>query len=337
MSKGNVHIYVNPLADITTYPDDLLGDMSVFKSARTIQHEAQWIFYLMLKDQGLDVDICRDYPEDGIFVIHKANARKFVWNPNLFVVSLQWDYKRDDRAQMHLVGNKHKATSAALGRLDRLSCKGHQHYVTPIMHPVVIPRDPSRGALFENIAFIGDPKNLDEAFRTETFEAQLKELGMKFIVRGDPGKMADFSDIDVVIAVRRIGQVISNKPPVKLINSWRGGVPALLGCEVGFREIRENEYDFIEIDSVQSALEALTRLKNDVDFRGKMITNAQQRAIPFSAEGQQQTWIMLMDGRLWIFYVTWQHKNPNASLLQLTMAGLRICLMKSCRWKMARL
>ena len=154
MSQETIHIYINPNAELDTYPDELTGDMSVFRSARTIQHEVQWVFYLMLKDQGMDVRISRDYPREGIFVIHKANARPFVWNPDLFVVSLQWDYKRDDRAQMHLVSNHYKTTKSALGWLDRLSFAGLQHYNPPVMHSVFTHRDPGLGDRFENIAFV---------------------------------------------------------------------------------------------------------------------------------------------------------------------------------------
>ena len=329
MSKEKVYIYVSPHADINTYPSSLLGDMSVFKAKRTIQHEVQWVFYLMLKDQGLDVNICRDYPKDGIFLIHKANAKKFVWNPNLFVVSLQWDYKRDDRAQIHLVSNHYKTTQASLGWLDRLSFQGLQHYVPPIMHPVIIPRDAGRGDVFENMAFIGDPKNLDEAFRTESFRAKVDELGMKFIIRSDPDKMADFSDIDVVMAIRKIGQVISNKPPTKLINAWRGGVPSILGGEVGFREARENEYDYIEVDSVEDVVNALSRLKNDRGFRNEMIANAKRRAAPFSAEGQQQIWVGFFKDTVLPAYHDWQRRSVVGKCTFLCLRGLRYWMRES--------
>jgi len=39
MSKETVYIYIKPDADLETYPNHLEGDMSVFRSARTIQHE----------------------------------------------------------------------------------------------------------------------------------------------------------------------------------------------------------------------------------------------------------------------------------------------------------
>lgn len=330
MNKEKVQVYVSPLANIDAYPDNLLGDMSVFKTARTIQHEVQWVLYLMLKeDPELDVEICREFPESGIFLIHRSHVKKFVWSPDLFVVSLQWDYKRDDRAQIHLVSNHYKTTSASLGWLDRLSFQGRQCYVPPIMHPVIIPRRADRGDVFENLAFIGDPKNLDAAFKTEAFMDSVKQLGMNFIIRSEPNLMSDFSDIDVVIAVRRIGKVISNKPPTKLINAWRGGVPALLGCEIGFRETRENEYDYVEIDSVEDAIKALERLKNDVSYRNAMIENAARRAEPFSAEGQQKLWVGFFKDTVVPAFHEWQRRPVVSKFTFLLIRRLRYWMRKS--------
>jgi hypothetical protein len=315
-----INIYVNPEADLDSYPSDLLGDMRVFKGFRS---EVQWLFYLMLRDQGMDVRICRDYPKEGIFVIHRGNVRKFIWNPALFVISGQWDYLRDDRAQVHLVSNVHKTTNASLNWLDRLSFAGLQCYVPPVTHPVIIPRDPSRGERFENIVFIGDPKNLDVAFRTDAFRTQVAALGMKFIIKSDPQKMSDFSNVDAVVAVRKIGRVISNKPPTKLINAWRGGVPSLLGCEVGFREARESEYDYIEVDSTKNVVDGLIRLKNDVKFRDKMIENGHQRALPFTAEEQQKTWVNFFKLTVLPAYHSWQNQSTLSKWAFLFVRWLR--------------
>ena len=306
MKKERIYIYVDPCEDIDTYPDSLLGDMSVFKGFR---FEVQWLFYLMLKGEGMDVQIFRDYPQEGILVIHKGNVRRFVWNPNLFVVSGQWDYPRDDRGQVHLVSNIHKTTNASLSWLDRLSFSGRQCYVPPVTHPVIIPRNAELGNRFENIAFIGDPRNLDEAFKEESFRTQLQGLGLNFIIISDPNLMADFSDIDAVIAIRKTGKDISNKPPTKLINAWRGGVPALLGRELGFKEVRESEYDYIEVDSVEDVLTGLSRLKNDTDFRSKVIANGHQRAMPFSTEEQGKTWVAFFKQTVVPAYHDWERRS----------------------------
>ncbi len=291
MSADTINIYMDPDAELDRYPDDLYGDMSVFKDPRIMQYEVQWVLYLLLKNQGMDVQVCQAYPDEGIILIPKSDVKGFVWKPNLYVVSLQYDYRRDDRAQMHVVSNEFKATKAALGILDRVSFAGLQYYVPSVMHSVIIPRDPARGDRFENLVFIGAAKNLDDAFKTPAFQDEVRALGMKFTIVDDPEMQPDYSTFDVVMAIRKLGQVISNKPPVKLINAWRGGVPAILGKEIGFIESRENEYDFIEVDSVDETVEALKRLKDDVGLRHKMVDNGKVRAVPYTAEGQRKIWV----------------------------------------------
>jgi hypothetical protein len=308
MTKEVIHIYINPKADQSSYPDQLLyDDMSVFDGYRD---EVQWLFYLMLREQGIDVRLCHDYPKDGIFVIFKGNVRKFIWNPDLFVVSLQWDYPRDDRAQVHLVSNTFSATEASMGRLDRLSFQGHPFYVSEVTHPVIIPRDPKRGDRFENITYIGDSRNLVDAFKTDSFKKRLQDMGMRFIINDNPHSMADYSEVDAVIAVRRFGQVISNKPPTKLINAWRGGVPSLLGCEIGYREARNSCYDYIEVDSIEEVFNGLDRLKNDIEFRNKMVEMGQQRMGPFMPDQVSATWSSFFTKTAIPMYHEWQSRSP---------------------------
>lgn len=320
MIKETIFIFVDPAENMDRYPDSLLGDMSVFTGFCS---EVQWLFYLMLKDQGMDVRISRGYPKEGILVHHKGNVRRFVWHPDLFIVSGQWDYPRDDRAQVHLVSNQYKTTKASLGWLDRVSFQGLQCYVPPITHPVIIPRKPERGDRFEHVAFIGDPRNLDDEFMKDSFLEQLQDMGIKFRIIDDPHKMADFSDIDAVIAIRQIGRVISNKPSTKLINAWRGGVPSLLGTEIGFRESRENEYDYIEVDSVSDVVDGLARLKDDIGFRNRMIENGRQRAMRFSAEEQQKTWVRFFEETVIPAYHDWQRRGVLSKRVFLSVRWLR--------------
>jgi hypothetical protein len=309
MADVKFSVYVNPAENVETYPDNLHGDMSIFNGFR---NEVQWLFYLHLRERFTNLQISGEYPEEGIFLIHKSNVKSFNWNPDLFVVSAQWDHPRDDRAQVHLVANQYKTTRQSLGKLDRLSGAGYQYCTCPIMHPVVIPRSEARGDRLENIVYMGNPKNLDPAFRTEEFRQQVADLGMNFIIESDPHKHADFSEVDVSFAIRKIGKVINNKPAVKLYNAWRGRVPAVLGCEIGFREVRESEYDFIEVDSVEDVLEALKKLRDDVEFRNRMIENAIERGKPYDTEGQQQRWGDVFESVIMPYYERWR-KTPRLS------------------------
>ena len=297
-----INIYLPGEVDTSGFPDNLYG---LYTETPSYGIESSWMFYLMLRSQGIDARVCNELPEAGILVLNKAFSRNFFWKPDLFVVSMQWDYKRDDRGQVHLVSNHFKTRSGSLGWLDRISFPGHQFFVQPPMHPVLVPRSSSRSDRFENIVFLGDVKNLEPEFCTDLFKRQVAALGMKFIIIDNPSVMNDYSEIDVVLAVRRFGGLIAHKPAQKLINAWRAGVPAILGHEVGYRELHDSDMDYIEIDSVDEVIQGLEKLKNDVTFRNEMVRNGRGKAKNYTAEASEQRWGNLFRDRIIPSYHGW--------------------------------
>ena len=295
MDDRVINIYLPSDVDTSGFPDDLYGSYPTTPDYRI---ESSWMFYLMLRSQGIGAQICNEFPDSGILLIHKAFAKRFVWKPNLFVVSMQWDYKRDDRGQVHLVSNHFKTHSNSLGWMDRTSFSGLQFFVQPPMHPSLIPRSASRGDQFENIAFLGAVTNLEPELCSDFFKEQIEALGMRFVVIDDPSKMTDYSEIDAVLAVRNFGESIVHKPAQKLINAWRAGVPALLGHEVGYQELHDSDRDYIEIDSVDEVIQALEKLKDDVSFRNKMIRNGLEKSENYTAEAIEIRWGNLFRDRI---------------------------------------
>jgi glycosyltransferase involved in cell wall biosynthesis len=303
VNNALINIYLPKGLDTSTFPASLNED---FKDSVEYAVEAAWMFYLMLKDHEWDVRICNEYPEKGIFLIHKATVRKFVWHPRLFVVSMQWDYRRDDRGQVHLVANEFKTRRSSLGWLDRLSFAGLQYFIQPPMHAEIIRRNPERGSRFENIAFIGEEKNLAAEFRTQEFKEQMAELGLRLLMVDDPKKMSDYAQIDAVIAVRKLGRLVVHKPPQKLVNAWRAGVPCIVGREIGYQELKKSDLDFLEIDSVDGMLAALKRLKSDTALRSEMMENGLRRAESYTPQALQARWINLFRDSIVPAYHDWE-------------------------------
>ncbi len=320
MENTPINIYLAPDVDTTGFPDALSENFSMSVDYRI---ESSWICYLMLKNEGFLVQICREYPKQGILLIHKAFRKKFIWNPDLCVVSMQWDYKRDDRGQIHLVSNEYKTKTSALGWLDRITFPALQYFVQLPMHPVLIPRNPKRGNRFEVVAFIGAEKNLDVVFRINAFKEKVLQLGMKFIIVDDPAKMTDYSEIDVVLAVRKIGEQVSHKPAQKLINAWRAGVPSLLGCEVGYRELKHSNLDYLEVDSDLDVLAALKRLREDVEFRNAMIENGLRKAKSYTIGEVQRMWAELFRNTIISAYGEWMNRPLLYRLGFLTVRKVR--------------
>lgn len=323
MEQARINIYLPEKLDTTDYPASLSDD---FNMSVDYKIESSWMFYLMLKGEGVPVQICRKYPRHGILLIHKAFTKRFVWNPELFVVSMQWDYKRDDRGQVHLVSNEHKTHTSALGWLDRVTFSGLQYFVPPPMHPVLTPRNPARGDLFETVAFIGAEKNLEAEFRTDTFTENIARLGMKFSIVDDPTKMTDYSGIDVVLAARKLGQQVSHKPAQKLINAWRAGVPAILGCEVGYRELKHSNLDYLEVDSASDVVAGLKRLRDDLEFRNVVIANGLRKAESYTIGEVQRMWAELFRDKIIPAYGVWKAQSPLSRFGFLAVRRLRNAL-----------
>ena len=144
-------------------------------------------------------------------------------------------------------------------------------------NPGLIPRDPARGDCFETLAYKGDIGNLWVSFRDESFRRALGDLGVELRLdlrtpaNGAPLRMHDYRDVDAVIAVRNLTEGdVRVKPASKLVNAWSCGTPALLGAEPGFQELREDELDYIEIDSPRTALDAIRNLKCDPGLATRM-------------------------------------------------------------------
>jgi len=159
------------------------------------------------------------------------------------------------------------------------------------------------------VAFVGAEKNLEAEFRTSEFKDRVAELGMKFRIINDPDKMSDYSEIDAILAARNFGKRVSHKPAQKLTNAWRAGVPALLGCEEGYRELRYSHLDYLEVKSVDEAVAGLKRLKEDVEFREAVIENGLRKSDFHTINAVQSLWADVFRTQIFPAYEVWKAQS----------------------------
>jgi hypothetical protein len=230
--------------------------------------------YGYLSKMGFPCRLTHELPDEGIIVTH----REFFKNtmiPNrrqLFVCAVA-DFWRHPFAQLHIVQNPRDPL------LVNASPSWPAVNIPLWPESGLIPRDPARGDLFENVAYFGLPPRLAPQLRSEKFAARLREHGFNFrIVSRD--RWNDYSDTDAVLAVRNFAPVSWHKfPPSKLYNSWVAGVPALLGSESAYQAERRNEYDYFEVHSTDEVLETLLRLRGDQRLRAAVARNCAERAV----------------------------------------------------------
>jgi glycosyltransferase involved in cell wall biosynthesis len=169
----------------------------------------------------------------------------------------------------------------------------------------LVGRDPARGVAVRRLGYKGFAANLHpglrapewrsfvarEGFEWETDEVEFSGTGAV------PGQLAwhDYSRLDVVIALRPPARgLYPEKPASKLVNAWRAGVPAILGPEYAYRELRRSALDYLEAASPAEVREAVVRLARDPTLYRAMVENGLRRAPEFSFEATTRRWASLL-------------------------------------------
>lgn len=229
--------------------------------------------YLHLKADGFPCELVGTMPTEGIVLAHRSSlADNFRPGAKILLVCMLADKSSHPNAQIHIVLNSQEHIFNHSGKIWK------SVYMPHWRQPGLIPRNATRSDKFENVAYFGHERNLAPELKESNWNEQLNELGLNFqIVNRD--RWHDFSDVDVVLAVRSFDtQDYANKPATKLYNTWHAGVPAILGCETAYQAERKSELDYIEVNSLNEVLVALKRLRDDKNFRDAMVENGRIRA-----------------------------------------------------------
>jgi hypothetical protein len=166
-------------------------------------------------------------------------------------------------------------------------------YLPQWPQPGIIARDPKRKDKLENIAFFGRQVNLDGEISGVGFQTLLKRRGLHFV--HDEKRWHDYREIDAIVALRRIPEIeVCTKPASKLTNAWLAGVPAVLGDEPAYVELRKHPYDYLAVASPQEILGALDRLRQKREYT-KFKEHGQWRAQEFTREKTLRKWVALLE------------------------------------------
>ncbi len=189
-----------------------------------------------------------------------------------------------------------------------------QGWVPIWMQPGIRPRAAKRGADVTRAAYRGHPLNLIPALRAEPFQQALAAEGITFDdgtrEEGAEPDWQDYSEVDAVVAIRDATiEDLHNKPASKLVNAWAGGVPAILGPEPAYRELRRGPLDYIEAGSADDAAQALIWLKRNPDRYAAMVQNGLQRAREFTDAALTARWIALLNGPVASAFAAWQARG----------------------------
>ncbi len=302
-----------PSYDVFFYiPDepnlDALDLLDPDRHWQVMRRGQRWVLqtYLRLRQAGYPVRLTGRPPDEGTLVYHrkhqKALKKQLNGHYDVTLLGIRGDRKECYLAHFEVVQN------------GRWADERQRFYIPYWPQPGLLPRDPSRGTSMRRITFKGFDLNLHPYFFSDEWRAWLEDHDMEWVHHSIPHGPSesqgvgvdwhDYREIDAVLALRpppkkphgRRGH--TEKPASKLLNAWHAGVPAILGPEYAYRELRQSEVDYLEISTPEEARAAVLRLRHEPDLYHAMAENGRRRAVEFGAERILTQWSELLFRRV---------------------------------------
>lgn len=266
--------------------------------------------YIFLKKRGLDVRITSQFVPGQICIIPSYDLAIKSLPLNSYVVACRLDDARPEICEQQTVLNQF--------------CVQHptDHFLMQWPQTYLQPRDRNRGSRLETLTFKGTLNNLAEPFRDASFHEELQAIGITFRVVPSVARellydcWRDYSEVDATLAIRLMAENdFKLKPPIKLINSWFAGCPALLGPEPAFRALRKSELDYIEVRSPKDAIAALRKLKENPGLYQAMVENGLERAQEFTQDRIAMDWYNYLKNSVIPSYEQWKQQSLPSKIL----------------------
>lgn len=264
--------------------------------------ERIWILqtFLRLKAAGRPVSLSATVPSQGTVVFHathKRILRRELPRRHGLLAGVRGDRSEPLVADAEVVQNGCYADGVT------------RFFVPHWPQPGLVPRDPARGDRMERAVFKGNLESIHPSFLSPAWKGFLERQKIDWevdavdyqrLARGEASvDWADYSAIDLLVGVRPPDpRLHRSKPASKLVNAWRAGVPAILGPEAAYRDLRRSELDYLECATLEEAEACVLRLKGDAGLYRAMVENGLRRAGEFTRESVTARWEELLYGKL---------------------------------------
>jgi len=256
--------------------------------------------WFWLNQAGISCDLEEQLPKEGIVIFMSHSFPPYAaFPPELFCVDVLADTTLLPSTHLHLIQNRAKARWTP-----------HSLFVPHWPQPSLIPRDPTRGSRFEKISFFGDPYNLAAELQTPTWMNQLRrELGM-FLEFQPNSRWHDYSDTDVVIAIRDFSRSSHyHKPATKLYNAWLAGVPFVGGRDAAYAADGSPGTNYLVATSPQQVIDQLHQLKENPALREQLVNRGREASVAFSPKAILSQWKQLIKETLPVLAQQWKKKS----------------------------
>jgi hypothetical protein len=147
-----------------------------------------------------------------------------------------------------------------LVRSSRSDVAGPRDVALPLLpQRGLVPRRPERFGRVLTLGYHGDPTQAPEFLTDPGFLSALGGIGVELRL-ADRSTWHDFSEVDAVLCMRRLGLRTDHKPPTKLFNAWAAGCIPLVGPEKSYLEWVALGQNAIAVTDAESVLDACRRL-----------------------------------------------------------------------------
>lgn len=280
--------------------DDIDRNAARFRSGIDV-----WIVqtYLHVRDalaaEGWSVALSRAFVPGTIAVAHWDELHRLRWRaPLCYLIGV-----RADRPPLTVADE--------VVRQNTLQADDAAQVGMPLWpQPGLRPRRPERGDAVRRVGYFGRLAMAPAFFSDPAFHREIAALGLAFVPSEHDWQ--DYRDVDVVIAFRTAPpRLLRHKPVTKLSNAWLAGVPAIVGPEPAYLQLREDALDMCVADDARGVLAALARLVRDPGCYAAMRERARARAAAFDVAAIRARWLDYFRGRVAPAFARWQAREAS--------------------------
>jgi len=273
--------------DYHQFPKDPDKNWRFFSSTNMIW---SYLTYLRLKKFG--------YPDIGYSNEIVSGAVNVGASSAMSIAGFKKGNRYKDTVYVVIRADKYYASSTHLSIVQSpqhaLKYK-NSYYINHWPQPGLVPRK-KNSHVIEKIGLAGKPKHYATKKYQERFLKDMSDRGIE-IVHLDRSRWNDYSDIDIMLAVREFNKkIITHKPASKLVNGWKANVPVICNPESTYRWIGNRGEDFLEVEDYRQLIDAIDFLSDNSKLYQQIIEKGAKKASVFTNEKVCLEWIDLFEG-----------------------------------------
>lgn len=264
-----------------------------------------WIVqtYLQVRDAlakaGWAVALSDRFEPGAICVAHSDELQRIRWQaPRAYLIGVRADRPPLLVADKVILQNALQPESASTANIPQWP------------QPGLTPRDPARGNTVRRVGYFGRLALAPAFFFEPDFMRELTSLGLAFVP--SERDWQDYRDIDIVLAFRTDPpSLLAQKPATKLTNAWLAGVPAVVGPEPAYLQLRRHPDDMCVARTAAEVIGELRKLATDPARYESMRARAASRAPEFDVERVRERWLAFFIERVAPSFAQWRRTEAS--------------------------